>query len=75
VARLQSVHNGPAVVSGLGACTGRFHAQAADILTIVDLAVEAELRNIFEEIATGKTAAGSRQVAGRGFRHANDRME
>ena len=43
-------------------------------LTIVDLAVEAELRNIFEEIATGN-ATGSRQVAARGFRHANDRME
>ena len=38
-----------------------------DILTIVDLAVDAELRNIFEEIATGKTAPGSRQVAARGF--------
>ena len=45
---------------------GSMHKQP-DILTIVDLAVEAELRNIFEEIATGKTAPGSRQVAARGF--------
>jgi len=45
---------------------GSMHKQP-DILTIVDLAVEAELRNIFEEIATGKAATGSRQVAARGF--------
>jgi hypothetical protein len=45
---------------------GSMHKQP-NILTIVDLAVEAELRNIFEEIATGKTATGSRQVAARGF--------
>jgi len=45
---------------------GSMHKQP-DILTIVDLAVEAELRNIFEEIATGKAATGSRQVAARGY--------